>query len=78
MDIKVVGMGCDKCDQLYLNVKEALKILGQEVEVDKVEDLVEIVKLGVMTAPTLMVNGKAHAPGRVLSTDAVVEILKKV
>ena len=28
MNIKVIGTGCEKCDRLYANVQEALKITG--------------------------------------------------
>ena len=45
MNIKVIGTGCEKCDQLYANVQEALKITGRVAEVEKIEDLMEIVKL---------------------------------
>ena len=57
MDIKVIGTGCEKCGKLYNNVVDALKELGCEAEVQRVDDLLEIVKLGVMTAPSLMVDG---------------------
>lgn len=51
MQIKVIGTGCDKCDKLYGNTQEALTELGIEAQLEKVEDLLEIVKLGVMTSP---------------------------
>ena len=37
----------------------------------------EIVKLGVMAAPSLMVDGKVIVKGQVLSTAKLVEKLKK-
>lgn len=45
MNIKVIGTGCEKCDKLYNNVKEALEETGIQAEVEKIEDLMEIVKL---------------------------------
>ena len=41
MNIKVIGTGCEKCDRLYANVQEALKITGCAAEVEKIEDLWE-------------------------------------
>ena len=38
MNIKVIGAGCEKCDTLYSNVLDAVKELGFEVEIEKVED----------------------------------------
>ena len=56
MIIKILGTGCDKCDKLEENVKEAVKELGIEASVEKIEDLLEIVKYGVMTSPTLVID----------------------
>ncbi|MEL3908550.1 MAG: thioredoxin family protein [Treponemataceae bacterium] len=77
MIIKVIGTGCDKCNELYKNVQEALTQLGIEAEIEKVEDLVEIVNLGVMTAPSLMINGKLVVSGRVPKVKNLIEILQK-
>ena len=77
MDIKVLGEGCDKCDQLYENTKAAVKELGLDAKVEKVEDLIEIVKLGVLSAPSLMVNGKLVISGQAASKSTVMKCLKK-
>lgn len=78
MDIKVIGAGCDKCDTLYANVCLAAAELGLDADITKVEDLIEIVKLGVMTAPSLMVDGKVVVSGQILSCDKLVKLLKKL
>ena len=54
MVIKVTGRGCENCDKLYENVMEAVRETGSDAVVEKVGDLMEIVKLGVMAAPSLM------------------------
>lgn len=77
LDIKVIGTGCDKCDKLYENTQTALKELGIEANLQKVEDLLEIVKLGVMTSPSLMVNGKLIVSGQVVSKDKIVKHLSQ-
>lgn len=77
MIIKVLGEGCEKCDQLYTNTREAVAQLGLDAEVEKVESLLEIVKLGVMTAPSLMVDGKLVVSGQVASTKNIMKLLKK-
>ena len=76
MNIKVIGMGCDKCDTLFENVQEAVKETGCEAEVEKIEELIDIVKLGVMTAPSLMIDGKLVVSGRVAKKDVIVKLLK--
>lgn len=77
MIIKVIGEGCKDCDKLYENVIEAVNELNLDAKVEKVEDLIEIVKLGVMTSPSVMVNGKLVVSGNVASTKNLVKILKK-
>ena len=77
MEIKVIGMGCDKCDALYANTLAALEKAGITARVEKVEDLVEIVRLGVMAAPSLMVGGKLVLSGRTATVQAIVKLLEK-
>ena len=76
MNIKVIGTGCDKCDKLYGNTQEALTELGIEAQLEKVEDLLEIVKLGVMTSPSLMIDGKLVVSGQVVSKDKIKKLLR--
>lgn len=45
--------------------------------VEKVGDLMEIVKLGVMAAPSLMIDGKLVIAGRTAKTSEIVRLLKK-
>ena len=77
MNLKVIGTGCEDCDRLSENTKQAIAQLGIEAELEKVEDLMEIVKLGVMTAPSLMKDGKLIISGQVVSTDKIVKLLQK-
>lgn len=77
MDIKVIGSGCSDCDRLHANTLEALDELGMEATVTKIGDLLEIVKLGVLSAPSLMVNGKLVVSGKVASKKEIVKLLKK-
>jgi len=77
MDVKIIGSGCDDCSRLYDNTVTALEELGIQAEVTKIGDLLEIVKLGVMSAPSLMVDGKLVVAGKVASRKEIVKILKK-
>lgn len=77
INIKVVGRGCPNCAYTYRNTKRAVKAVGVEAEVVKVQELVDIVKLGVMNTPALVVEGEIVAEGYVPSEDEVKEILQK-
>lgn len=75
MNIKVIGTGCEKCDKLYANVREAVDKVGCEAEVEKIEDLIEIVKLGVMTSPSLMIDGKLVVSGRIAKPEEIEKLI---
>jgi len=77
MNIKVIGTGCDKCEQLYENTKIAVEELGLIANIEKVEDLIEMVKLGVMSSPSLIIEGKLVVSGRVVSKEKIIELLNK-
>ncbi len=77
MNIKVIGTGCDKCEQLYENTKSAVEELGLIANIEKVEDLIEMVKLGVMSSPSLIIEGKLVVSGRVVSKEKIIELLNK-
>lgn len=77
MNIKVLGEGCDKCTQLYENTLAAVAQLGLDAQVEKVDGLIDIVKLGVMTTPSVMVDGKLIVSGQVASTKAIMKLLQK-
>lgn len=76
IDIKIIGTGCAECDQLFKNAKDAVRDLSIDAEVSKVEDLIEIVKLGVMRVPSMMVNGKVVVSGQVVSAKKIMQLLK--
>ena len=40
MEIKILGMGCKKCNDLEANTREAVKMAGVEAEIEKVEALI--------------------------------------
>ena len=78
MEIKVIGEGCEKCDRLYENTCLAAKELGLEASIDKVEDLMDIVRLGVMTTPSVMVDGKLIISGRVPKVKDIMKMLNSL
>ena len=77
MQIKVIGSGCPDCSKLYDNTIAALRELNMEADVEKIGDLIEIVKLGVLSAPSLMIDGRLVVSGRVASQKEIVKLLKE-
>ena len=74
--IKVLGSGCTKCKITYNNAVEAAKQLGVEVQIEKVEDIEEILKYNVLTTPVLMIDEEAKIKGRIAEVDEIVALLK--
>lgn len=63
-NVKVLGTGCTNCKTTLRLVEEVAKEKGIPIELEKVEDLPEIMKYGVMSTPGVVVDGKVvHAGG---------------
>ena len=75
MDIKILGSGCAKCEQLEAAARAATDELGIDAEFDKVTDPAEIASWGVMATPALVVDDEVVVSGRVLSTEDVNGLL---
>ena len=74
--IKVLGPGCPKCKTTFHNVEEAIKQLGIEVSLSKVEDIEEMMKYNVLTTPVLVIDDEIKIKGRVAQIDEIKELLK--
>lgn len=78
MEILVVGGGCASCDTVYEETRATAVELGLDAKIRKVEDLVEMVQMGIMTVPALVVDGKVLSAGRTLNKKQVKALLEKV
>lgn len=74
--IQILGTGCPKCKQLTERVEAVAKELGLEFEVEKVTELNEIMKFGVMMTPAMAVDGEVKTVGKVPSDDELKKILE--
>ena len=71
--IRVLGSGCPTCKKLYERTNQALKNLGSREPVEYITDIQEILRLGLMQSPVLVINDK---PVLVGSLPSVVELQK--
>lgn len=71
MIIKILGTGCKSCKTLEINAIEAVKQLGTDAKVEKVENIEEIMAYGVMATPALVVDEVVKSMGRVLSPEDI-------
>ena len=77
MIIKVLGTGCNNCKKLEQHAQQAVKELGIEAQVIKVEDVQSIIGYGVMKTPALVVDEVVKVMGRVASVDDIKGLLSK-
>jgi len=75
MEIKLLGAGCVKCQELAELVELAVEQLGIECDIEKVTDIGEIIKFGVLMTPALVIDGKIKAAGKVPNREQLKEIL---
>ena len=75
MKIQILGTGCPKCNALTENAKTAAEEAGVEYEIEKVKDINEIMKSGVMITPALVIDGDVKVVGKVLSAAKIKEMI---
>jgi small redox-active disulfide protein 2 len=73
--IQILGTGCPKCKKLAENAEAAAKELAIEYEIEKVADIAEMMKFGVMMTPALAIDGQVKVTGKVADVGAIKEML---
>lgn len=73
--IQILGTGCPKCKALAENARKAVDEAGIEAEIEKVEDIREIMKFNILMTPGLVIDGEVKAAGRVLSPEDIKKLL---
>jgi small redox-active disulfide protein 2 len=74
--LHILGTGCPKCKKLAENTEAAVRALGDEYELEKVTDINEIMKFGVMMTPALVVDGEVKVVGKVPSQEEIKNLLQ--
>jgi small redox-active disulfide protein 2 len=69
--LQILGTGCPKCKKLTENAEAAAQELGIEYEIEKVTDINEIMKFGVMVTPALAIDSQVKTVGKVVSPDEI-------
>jgi small redox-active disulfide protein 2 len=73
--IQVLGSGCPKCKTLTERVEGVVAELGLDCEIEKVTEINEIVKFGVMMTPGLVIDGEVKSTGKLLSVEDIKAML---
>ena len=75
MEIKVLGTGCAKCKTTYNLLEKVIKDNNLDIQLVKVEDIVEIMSYNILATPAVVFDGIIKIKGRVPSEKEIKEIL---
>ena len=75
LEIKILGTGCPKCKSLDKVTRKVVEEAGLKANIEKVEDIMEIMKFGIISTPGLVVNGEVKVSGRLPSEKEIKSIL---
>ena len=74
--IKILGTGCQKCKSMTGIVEEVVKENNIDATIEKVEDIIDIMKFDVMTTPALVIDDVVTLKGRIPSKEEVLTLLQ--
>lgn len=74
--IKVLVGGCAHCAKLRDNTLSAADELGiPSADIEVITDIARIAKMGIMTTPALIVDGKLVSIGKVLDVESIKKLI---
>lgn len=76
MKVQILGRGCPKCKKLEENTNKAVEDLEEDIEIEKVYDIEEASKMGMMSAPGFGVDGELKKQGSVLKPEEIKEVIE--
>ncbi|MCG8572484.1 MAG: thioredoxin family protein [Spirochaetes bacterium] len=75
MKIQLLGTNCDKCTSLEANIKKAIDESEVKIQFIKIDDIKEIMDLGIDVTPALALNGVVKSSGKVLSVEEIKNLI---
>ena len=64
MNVKVLGTGCANCRNTITLLEAVARDKGVEIQVEKVEEMQDISRYGIMSTPGVVIDGQVvHAGG---------------
>ncbi len=75
MEIKILGTGCAKCQQLENTTRAVLRELGMDVDFEYVKDIKKIMEYPILATPGLVINEELVVAGRVPDKAEVTRLI---
>jgi small redox-active disulfide protein 2 len=76
MVVKILGTGCKKCQTLEAKVRDLVAENNINADVEKVTDINEMVRYGIMMTPGLIINEEIKSFGVIPKDDQLLNWLK--
>ena len=76
MKVQVLGAGCAKCKTLEERVRQLVVKYQLSIDIEKVTDLKEILKYGIMVTPGLVIDGVVKSSGSIPKDDQLLAWMK--
>ena len=73
--IKILGSGCPNCKKTFNIVETVGAENSFDITIQKVEDIMEIMKYNVMSTPAIVIDEEVKITGRVPSKTEILELL---
>ena len=77
VSVKILGTGCKKCQTLEAKVRDLVAVNNIDASVEKITDIQEMVKYGIMMTPGLIINEKVKSFGIIPKDDQIINWLKE-
>jgi small redox-active disulfide protein 2 len=78
MEIKILGMGCPKCQRLEQLAREAVTEAGVQAQIVKVTDMQAIIAYPILNTPGLVINEELKSSGQLPRKEQIVTWLREV
>ena len=75
MLIQVLGTGCKRCKTLHEMVAKAVQETGVAADVEKVEDIQQIMAFDLIMTPGLVIDGKVKVAGRLPDLEEIKKLI---
>ena len=72
MDIKILGVGCSRCKKLEQQVRNVIAQNNITANIEKVTDVQDMMKYGILATPGLVINEKLKSSGLTLKDDQIL------
>ena len=77
MVIKILGVGCSRCRKLEQQVKDIVIEKNIDTTIEKVTNIDDMMKYGIMTTPGLVINDKLKSTGILPKNEQIINWIEE-